>query len=628
MDEQDNSLRIVTLAGHILTRDRAAINVIMRNPEQALGQKFDAIKTFVDSLKPGALLENERQINSVVIANDSIMRHRVLQIAVAFLRRALMVGAPQVTLNTIQNLLNDYETHVKKDILDETVIEGFLNNASALYNELRDNNILPFIKNAEKQAPSRTEKEKPSLEQMVQTPLPPTGEKELQQEIIASPPVIRNEQDFDKLNIRQLSDYINRNNRKLLNYTAAHESVDDVRNFAKAVWRANNAPDYTEQTPMPEQSWQSPQQTPAYTEQTPMPEQSWQSPQQTPAYTEQTPMPEQSWQSPQQTPAYTEQTPMPEQGWQSPQQTPNLQPMQTPNPVYEWEEKLREMFPSDLSLQSQKESSSSNGSTVGGFTRRRRRRAPPLPELSSEEEEDPPKNVNQQMYSSEEDEPDKELARKRRREEDKNYLRLKALELSKYAGVNERMEKIVQVTKAMQQTYDYCNCKNTISGTPSAVTFVQLLRRLNTYNLSHVEMTVNFYELLYPLTLYDDESNRIVSYIFAATNYFQNCAKNFGNMRVDFNKYGPFPQIDSLVMFVIKFNFLCDLQAFFGKIDTLPMLAQPNIKVHTVLVMRDKIVKLAFNELQYDTTLKTDNRRDPKHLQRLIQLMNADFNVI
>lgn len=58
------------------------------------------------------------------------------------------------------------------------------------------------------------------------------------------------------------------------------------------------------------------------------------------------------------------------------------------------------------------------------------------------------------------------------------------------------------------------------------------------------------------------------------------------------------------------------------------MLAQPNIKVHTVLVMRDKIVKLAFNELQYDTTLKTDNRRDPKHLQRLIQLMNADFNVI
>nr|QNN89353.1 viral capsid associated protein [Spilarctia obliqua nucleopolyhedrovirus] len=84
MDEQDNSLRIVTLAGHILTRDRAAINVIMRNPEQALGQKFDAIKTFVDSLKPGALLENERQINSVVIANDSIMRHRVLQIAVAF----------------------------------------------------------------------------------------------------------------------------------------------------------------------------------------------------------------------------------------------------------------------------------------------------------------------------------------------------------------------------------------------------------------------------------------------------------------------------------------------------------------------------------------------------------------
>ncbi|AAQ91642.1 viral capsid associated protein [Choristoneura fumiferana DEF multiple nucleopolyhedrovirus] len=356
--------------------------------------------------------------------------------------------------------------------------------------------------------------------------------------IIAEGPYITNESQFDHMNIDRLVDYVRKNYKQKINFDA-QDSVDDVIEFAKNIWRRKNN---VGQTPMHPREWQ--------------------------------------------TPAYQNDN---DDGYQ----TPIIQPQDVPLP--KTDDETMSLAPG---------------------VKRRRKRVPPLPEYSSDDND------------SDQENSDYETKRKRQREEDKNFLRLKALELSKYAGVNERMEKIVQVTRAMQQTYDYCNCKNTINGTPNANAFVNLLMRLNTYNLSHVEMTVNFYELLYPLTLYNDESNRIIGYIFAASNYFQNCAKNYERMRVEFNQYGPFVQLDSMVMFVIKFNFLCDLQTFFGKIDGMPALGQPNVYIHNVLVMRDKIVKLAFNSLQYNIVPKSENRRDPKHLQRLIMLMNGNFNIM
>ncbi|AWD33572.1 viral capsid associated protein [Antheraea proylei nucleopolyhedrovirus] len=458
--------------------------------------------------------------------------------------------------------------------------------------------------------------------------------------------VIAAERDFDRMDIEQLTEYIKHNYSGQFDFNM-HNSVNDVREFAKTVWRANKTP-MPEQswqtpapTPMPERSWQTPAptpmpeqswQTPAPTPMperswqtpapTPMPEQSWQTPAptpmperswQTPA---QTPMPEQSWQTPAPTPMPERSwqtpapTPMPEQSWQTPAPTPMPErswqtPAPTPMPEQSWQTPAPTPMP-ERSWQTPAQDQNLQAPVPNADAKRRR-----VP--SSDEEEV---------------EVDFEAERKRRRQEDKDFLRVKAKELAQYAGVNERMERIVKVTRAMQRTYDYCNCKNTIKGTPDAATFEKLLQRLNTYDLAHVEMTVNFYELLYPLTLYNDEDNRIAGYIFAAANYFQNCAKNFGQMRAQFNAHGAFAQIDSMVMFVIKFNFLCDLQAFFGQIDNLPTLGQPNIKTHNVLIMRDKIVKLAFNALQYNTVVKTENRRDPKHLRRVIMLMNADFNVI
>ncbi|QDL57033.1 VP80 [Dione juno nucleopolyhedrovirus] len=724
MDEQ-NSARIATLAGEILTRDRAAVNEIMHNPERALGQKLDAIASLVNALEAGAPRRADAPVadvgqNSLLVARDRILRHRVLQMALTLLRRLSRVDTPRTTLDAMQAALNDYENQVvnENNGADNDSIDEALNRAQSFYYQVRATKLLPYIEG--------------------EPPTENVAVLENEMPIVVAQPAnqtIANERDFDRLDVNQLTGYIERNHSGTFDFSR-HNSVEDVRNFAKSLWRDKKTSAQTPmlqtpaqtpmssqnlqtpvQTPMPEQSWQTPMssqnlQTPV---QTPMSEQSWQTSVQTPMSSQnlqtpvQTPMSEQSWQTSVQTPMSSQnlqtsvQTPMSEQSWQTSVQTPmssqNLQtPMQTPvqtpmssqnlqtpmteqswqnstqtSPAstmmllqdwplptqtvrtatslppppsslssnYSWETRVQEMFtpPPPLSLSSSSSPpqnvllSSSDTSLEGVQRKRRRRRAPPLPAYSSDEERaSSPPNASQTRSlspeSEKEDEFDYETEQKRRREEDKNFLRLKALELSKYAGVNERMEKIVQVTKAMQQTYDYCNCKNTIAGPPDASAFVNLLRRLNTYNLSHVEMTVNFYELLYPLTLYNDESNRIVGYIFTATNYFLNCAKNFGRMRAEFNQYGPFAQIDSIVMFVIKFNFLCDLQTFFGKIDGMPILAQPSIKIHTVLVMRDKIVKLAFNALQYDTTLKTDNRRDPKHLQRLIQLMNADFNIM
>ncbi|AAC59104.1 p87 capsid protein [Orgyia pseudotsugata multiple nucleopolyhedrovirus] len=624
MDEQ-HSLRIAALAGEILTRDRAQVNTIIHSPERALGQKLDAITALVDSMQPGTprdaavneaanvtaqspmsetqdpqrandnvsdTVANENAQNLLLEGQDRVLRHRVLQIAVTFLQRNKRVKANATTLAQIEEALRNYET-AKNSGASDSVIDGFLERAESLFNTLKNISLSELL-----------DRESAVFADTESAPRTQTADN--------SPPPV-SEQDFDRLDISQLTDYIENNYRDQFDFDK-HNSVEDVRNFAKNLWRNK-----TRVTSTPLQEYQMPPQTPA-----PLQDQM---PPQTPAYA--TPAQQPSQPTPAQTPAQQPSQPTP--AYVTSAQTPAQQPSQ-PTPVsnYSWERRVASMFANtDLPQNVPLPDSYDTSSVIG--QKRRKRRAPPLPPYSSDEEDAaPPRSPKRKesLSSSEEDEFDYEREQKRRREEDKNFLRLKALELSKYAGVNERMEKIVRVTKAMQQTYDYCNCKNTISGTPAAASFINLLRRLNTYNLSHVEMTVNFYELLYPLTLYNDESNRIVGYIFAATNYFQNCAKNFGRMRAEFNEHGPFAQIDSLVMFVIKFNFLCDLQTFFGKIDGLPMLAQPNIKTHTVLVMRDKIVKLAFGALQYDTSLKTDNRRDPKHLQRLIQLMNADFNIM
>ncbi|AAP29879.1 capsid associated protein [Choristoneura fumiferana multiple nucleopolyhedrovirus] len=624
MDEQ-NSLRIAKLAGDIMTRGHADIKTIIHSPERALGQKLDAITALVDSMQPGEPPETDVEfqsreadvdLRSILTRQDRVLRHRVLQIAVTFLLNSPQVKLSKKVLQSMQIALDEYTAFVTEGGSDNVKADDFLNRAETLYKEIRPK-IFKFIKRAENF----------SIENVVSLP-PTTGGSNAAQQINAPQelPVITNEQDFDRLNIEQLTDYIKNNFVGQFDFDK-HGSVEDVRDFAKTVWWQTTT--YTAPASMP-----SPPQTPASMPSPPQTPASMTSPPQTPA----------SMTSPPQTPAWA--TP-----YTSPTRmtSPTQQGRQSP-PDYTWEERLRQKFPeieSSLPENVSLPDSSDEEPFIG--QRKRRRHVRPLTPYSprttlgneSSQDNEPrrrdsystekeSKTPNNELLapSSDEDEPDHERERKRRREEDKNFLRLQALKLIEYANVNERMEKIVQVTRAMQKTYDYCNCKNTISGTPDAANFVNLLRRLNTYNLSHVEMTVNFYELLYSLTLYNDESNSIINYIFAAAKYFQNCAKNFVRMRAEFNAHGPFAQIESMVMFVIKFNFLCDLQAFFGKIDSLPTLGQPNMNIHTVLVMRDKIVKQAFNALQYDTTPKIDNRRDPKHLQRLIQLMNADFNII
>ncbi|AGA16255.1 vp80 protein [Thysanoplusia orichalcea nucleopolyhedrovirus] len=229
---------------------------------------------------------------------------------------------------------------------------------------------------------------------------------------------------------------------------------------------------------------------------------------------------------------------------------------------------------------------------------------------------------------------DYEKDRKRRNIEDEDYLKLKALEFSKDV-VNEKLQKIIVVTDGMKRLYEYCNCKNSLETLPNAEDFASLLKKLNVYNLDHIEMSVNFYELMFPLTLYNDIDNndkmlshQLINYIFLASSYFQNCAKNFNYMRKTFNAYGPFKQIDFIVMFVIKFNFLCDMRNFAKVIDDLVPNKQPNMRIHSLLVMRDKVVKLAFNNLQFQIFSKKDKTRNTRHLQRLIMLMNANYNII
>nr|ALR72225.1 p87 [Anticarsia gemmatalis multiple nucleopolyhedrovirus] len=677
MDDEKRSLLIAKLAGQILTRDAAAISRVMHTPESSLNEKLDTLQSMAESLPvSGGTPSNaaRRQTNSIIITQNYDLRYQTLRTALEFLRRASRIDVPIEQLDEIQQSLQQYEEYVNGDGSDNTIKNKFLTNAESVYQIINKNKIVPFFELNEatrlsattqissptftqtssptyfsistpsqtssprptqtnlpepikigEAGPSQTKSEKlyalienykndpqaiervknleiknvlrsivrnvtsqemplykirlsyeayksikdkklraffnlydelksidfytQQKEPLFTSPVLTTDQDELTdtetesinteaESVIAEGPYITNESQFDDMSIDRLVDYVRKNYKQKINFDA-QDSVDDVIEFAKNIWRRKNN---VGQTPMHPREWQ--------------------------------------------TPAYQNDN---DDGYQ----TPIILPQNVPLPKIDDET-----------------------TSLASGVKRRRKRVPPLPEYSSDDNDSDQENF------------DYETKRKRQREEDKNFLQLKALELSKYAGVNERMEKIVQVTRAMQQTYDYCNCKNTINGTPNANAFVNLLMRLNTYNLSHVEMTVNFYELLYPLTLYNDESNRIIGYIFAASNYFQNCAKNYERMRVEFNQYGPFVQLDSMVMFVIKFNFLCDLQTFFGKIDNMPSLGQPNVYIHNVLVMRDKIVKLAFNSLQYNIVPKSESRRDPKHLQRLIMLMNGNFNIM
>ncbi|AOT85524.1 vp80 [Cyclophragma undans nucleopolyhedrovirus] len=238
-------------------------------------------------------------------------------------------------------------------------------------------------------------------------------------------------------------------------------------------------------------------------------------------------------------------------------------------------------------------------------------------------------------YTSGDDENDDitdyEYDRLKREIEDEAYLSLKSLEFSKEA-VNENLQKIINVTNDMKRLYQYCNCKNSLDTTPNAQDYASLLKYLNTYNLNHIQMSVNFYEMLFPLTLYDDNDDtvfyKIVKYIFLASVYFQNCAKNFYHMRQTFNMYGPFNQIDHMVMFVIKFNFLCDLRHFVNEVNELYSNKHPNVKIHSMLVMRDKVVNAYYSKLQYHMPNRLNRRRRNVYLYRLMMLMNGDYNII
>ena len=647
---------IAKLAGQILTRDAAAVSKIMHTPERSLIEKLDTLQSMAESLPvSGGTPSNaaRRQTNSIMVAQNYVLRYQTLRIALEFLRRATRIDVPTEQLDEMQRSLQQYEEYVNGDGSDIAIINDFLTSAESAYEIINKNKIGPFIESNEVVVTTPTQTSSPTP---AQTSSPTQEQTNLRDEPpnigVAGPSQTREEKLYaliakyrndpqtiervENLEIKNVLRTIIRNvtSEKVPFYKIrlsyeAYKSITDkkLRAFFNLYDELKSIDFYTQQK---EPLFTSPIITTDESELTDTETESVIA--EGPHITNESQFDHMSidrlvdyvrknykqkinfdaqdsvddviefaknlWRRKNN----VQQTPMHPREWQTPAyqsdddegfQTPIIQPQDVPLP--KTDDETMSLAPG---------------------VKRRRKRVPPLPDYSSDDNDSDHENS------------DYETKRKRQREEDKNFLRLKALELSKYAGVNERMEKIVQVTRAMQQTYDYCNCKNTINGTPNANAFVNLLMRLNTYNLSHVEMTVNFYELLYPLTLYNDESNRIISYIFAAANYFQNCAKNYERMRLEFNQYGPFVQLDSIVMFVIKFNFLCDLQAFFGKIDSMPAVGQPNIKTHNVLVMRDKIVKKAFNSLQYTIMPKSENRRDPKHLQRLIMLMNGNFNIM
>ncbi|AJD09212.1 viral capsid associated protein [Condylorrhiza vestigialis mutiple nucleopolyhedrovirus] len=666
MDDEKRSLLIAKLAGQILTRDAAAISKIMHTPEHSLIEKLDTLQSMAESLPvSGGTPSNaaRRQTNSIMVAQNYVLRYQTLRIALEFLRRASRIDVPTEQLDEMQHSLQQYEEYVNGDGSDMAIINDFLTSAESVYQIINKNKIGPFIELNEPRlaatTPAQISSPKPAELTQAQTSLLRPTQTNLRDELpkigVAGPSQTRQEKLYaliakyrndpqtiervENLEIKNVLRSIVRNvtSKEIPLYKIrlsyeAYKSIKDKK--LKAFFNL-----YDEQKSI---DFYTQQEKPLFTSPIITTDESELTDTETESIisenshitnesqfdhmsidrlvdyvrnnyeqkinfdaqdsvddviefaknlwrrknnVEQTPMHPREWQ----TPAYQNDDDNDDDGFK----TPIIQPQDVPLP--KTDDETMSLAPG---------------------VKRRRKRVPPLPDYSSDDNDSDHENS------------DYETKRKRQREEDKNFLRLKALELSKYAGVNERMEKIVQVTRAMQQTYDYCNCKNTINGTPNANAFVNLLMRLNTYNLSHVEMTVNFYELLYPLTLYNDESNRIIGYIFAAANYFQNCAKNYERMRYEFNQYGPFVQLDSMVMFVIKFNFLCDLQAFFGKIDGMPAVGQPNVYIHNVLVMRDKIVKLAFNSLQYNIIPKSENKRDPKHLQRLIMLMNGNFNIM
>ncbi|USC25946.1 vp80 [Palpita vitrealis nucleopolyhedrovirus] len=248
-------------------------------------------------------------------------------------------------------------------------------------------------------------------------------------------------------------------------------------------------------------------------------------------------------------------------------------------------------------------------------------------------EEDEDRNQNNKAMSNDIENFNFEKESKRRRLEDEELLKLKAIEFSKDV-VNEKLQKIIVVTDSMKKLYEYCNCNSSLKTLPSVNDYKTLLQTLNLYNLDHVDMNVNFYELMFPLTLYNDNnysdalSHKLINYIFVASAYFQNCAKHFNKLRNAFNAFGPFKQIDFMVMFIIKFNFLCDMRNFAKVIDRVMPNKQPNIKIHTVLVMRDKIIKLAYNNLQFQNLTKKNTFRNTMYLEKLIMLMNANYNIL
>ncbi|AAK85655.1 P87 [Epiphyas postvittana nucleopolyhedrovirus] len=628
MDDNNNSILIAKLAGYILTQDVTAVDQIMHTPEKSLNQKLDTLLEMIQETPlRGDVNDNNDLIsfNSDLLVQNYKVRYNTYTTALAFLQNTPQLNIDQQLLDKMQSLVQHYKTYITTTTVDKFVVDDLLNQIETTYGEIRNSKLNRFMKKLK--TPARTDAVASTSFNSPST-VEPIASTSFQSPNYTN--ATNNATNFTNTftePMKQLYTLINKYkiNPELINNIKNAEIktiVTDMVNDAELSFDTIQMHRKTFNT-LENEDTDLKLLFDLYKNQN--------------AITFITNDEEEY-----QTDVESEDESIIAEGpfIANEQDIDNLTIDKLVDYIRKNNNNLQTNISTQQSIGDMRIFAKSlwRQKNLPKHTHKRGKRTfdeetvpnlqqPPNRQKSSSNEKRK-RRISRKLSSEDEQNKDDDEDLIRRREEDKNFLHLKALELSKYAGVNERKEKIVQVTKAMQEMYDYCNCRSTINGPPTAVAFEKLLKHLNMYNLNHVDMNVNFYELLYPLTLYNDESSRIISYIFASANYFYNCAKNYEILRVEFNKYGPFAQIDSMVMFVIKFNFLCDLRTFFGQLDNIPTLAYPKPAIHNVLIMRDKIVKLAYNALQYNMVAKSEIRNDPKHLQRIIMLMNADFNII
>ncbi|ACO53541.1 vp80 [Euproctis pseudoconspersa nucleopolyhedrovirus] len=170
----------------------------------------------------------------------------------------------------------------------------------------------------------------------------------------------------------------------------------------------------------------------------------------------------------------------------------------------------------------------------------------------------------------------------------------------------------------------YISCPTiSLSATPELIDYKKTLSKIANIDLSPLNTTMHFYEMLSPLSYYGgnsiDESHSIW-FISKSNGYFVMCADNYNRIIEQFKTE---PDRDRIYIFVIKYNFLWHYRQFIKTLKHDALTAFRNPKILNALHIYNKVVQSKYDALNLSFVFNDEDKKTLRQGNNVVKLMLA-----